>query len=398
MGTPDANVTTHIVNAILAYVVYAKTRCTRDNLVSVLDSTYTELEVSDARDVLWNAVGTDVLGECLVRKESNKRSRRHILCCDIFDAITKLDAADVTFPSFVADPEGIGRLPRYNPEELNTIAMDQRIRALEKQFHILDASTTLKTSRVETLDEDVAIMKVAMEQHANRLRCLDNHQSTLVCTTPASGGQSCTVTANRSIPPPMHKHTTKPQVPSNKDSQQGRDPNHQPSDVSNDQPSGVNNGQPSGVNKQSNSGGILYSRLAGDLDRDPGDIGVDNFIPVRPPRARPKRTGRVVKGKSTSGNTFNGGPSMRHLFLFQVNNKVEVDKVREHMDGKNIKYISVKPMSNPASMFKSFLITVNSEDYNSIMDSDLWPSNTKLREFRMPRGGLKHNNHGTEFS
>ena len=126
-----------VVNTVLSYTVYAKTRCTRNNLVTVLDATFTVDEISEARDELWKVGGTELLGECPGRNDSNNRTKRHILCCDVHDAMMKIDAADTPFPCFVTDPDGIGRLPRYNPEELNVIAMDQRIRALEKRFHIL---------------------------------------------------------------------------------------------------------------------------------------------------------------------------------------------------------------------------------------------------------------------
>ena len=41
-----------IINSVLAYVVYAINKSTRDNLVTVLDASFTDKEVSDARDAL----------------------------------------------------------------------------------------------------------------------------------------------------------------------------------------------------------------------------------------------------------------------------------------------------------------------------------------------------------
>ena len=141
----------------------------------------------------------------------------------------------------------------------------------------------------------------------------------------------------------------------------------------------------------------LYSSLASDLDNNPGNIDNEGFVLQRSARAR--RRGKVVSGKSSSGNTFQGAPSTRHVFLFHVSDNVTTDTVSEHMKGKKLNYLSLKTMSNPAAMFKSFLITVTSEDFANIMNPEHWPPNSKLREFKMPQGGLRRsNNNGAKFS
>ena len=61
-----------IINSVLAYIVYAINKSTRDNLVTVLDASFTDKEVSDARDVLWPVGGVELLGECPGRNDSTK--------------------------------------------------------------------------------------------------------------------------------------------------------------------------------------------------------------------------------------------------------------------------------------------------------------------------------------
>ena len=87
-------------------------KSTRDNLVTVLDASFT---VSDARDALWPVGGVELLGECPGRNDSIKRSRRHALCCDIYDAMRKMDVANAKMPTYVVDTVGIGRIPKYKP-------------------------------------------------------------------------------------------------------------------------------------------------------------------------------------------------------------------------------------------------------------------------------------------
>ena len=88
---------------------------------------------------------------------------RHALCCDIYDAMRKMDVANAKMPTYVVDPVGIGRIPKYSPEDLNIVAMDQRIRDLEKRCVTLDATLTMKTSHYDALEDDVNIVKLAVE-------------------------------------------------------------------------------------------------------------------------------------------------------------------------------------------------------------------------------------------
>ena len=116
----------------------------------------------------------ELLGECPGRNDSTKRCRCHALCCDIYDAIRKMDAADAKVPTHVVDPIGIGRIPKYSHEDLNVVAMDQRNRDLEKRCVTLDATLTMKTSHYDALEDDFNILKLAVEQPTTRLRAMEH--------------------------------------------------------------------------------------------------------------------------------------------------------------------------------------------------------------------------------
>ena len=46
------------------------------------------------------------------------------------------------------------------------------------------------------------------------------------------------------------------------------------------------------------------------------------------------------------------------MFLFRVNRDVSEAIVKEHMNRKDLEYVSIKTMSNAEAVLKSFLITV----------------------------------------
>ena len=123
---------------------------------------------------------------------------------------------------------------------------------------------------------------------------------------------------------------------------------------------------------------------------NPAGIRTDDFADFQPSRKR-RPNAKVVSGKSISGNTFKGGPTTHNVFLFRVNRDVSEDIVKDHMNGKNLKYVSITTMSNAEAVFKSFLITVEAWDSGTIMNPDVWPSGTRLMDFRMPHGGLRIN-------
>ena len=59
-----------------------------------------------------------------------------------------------------------------------------------------------------------------------------------------------------------------------------------------------------------------------------------------------------MSGNSISGNTFKGGSTARNMCLFRVNRDVSEDIGMEYMNGKYLKYLSIKTMSKAETVFK----------------------------------------------
>ena len=101
--------------------------------VTVLNASFTGIDVFDDRDVLSLVGGVKLLGEYPGRNVCTKCSRRYALCCNIYNATRKMEAADANMLTYVVYFVGIGRLTKFSPEDLNAVAMNQRIRNLEKR-------------------------------------------------------------------------------------------------------------------------------------------------------------------------------------------------------------------------------------------------------------------------
>ena len=96
-----------------------------------------------------------------------------------------------------------------------------------------------------------------------------------------------------------------------------------------------------------------YRQLAKDLILKPDGIRTNDFADFQPaPKRRPKAN--VVFGKSISGNTFNGGPTTRNMFLFRGNRDVSDAIVKDHMNCKDLNYMYIKIMSKAEAILTRF--------------------------------------------
>ena len=77
----------------------------------------------------------------------------------------------------------------------------------------------------------------------------------------------------------------------------------------------------------------------------PAGICTVDFPDFQPVARKQQPKAKVVAGKYISCNTFKGGPTTCSLFLFRVNRNVSEAIVKEHMNGKDLKYVSIKTMS-----------------------------------------------------
>ena len=221
------------------------------------------------------------------------------------------------------------------------------------------------------LEDDYSIVKLAVEQHTTRLRAMEHpskgakkiHHSHSVIPVqsylPSPPGLSSAIT----------KHSDTPSVPVR--SEHGEETEtivdfNRPS-TSTSTVTAATTETPV-VNPERSIGlAPSYSQLAKDLKLKPAAIRTDGFADFHPVARKRRPKAKVVAGKSISGNTFKGCPTTRNVFLFRVYRDVSGVIVKEHMNGKVLKYVSIKTMSKTEAVFKSFLITVEAKDYGTFM-------------------------------
>ena len=174
-GRDDKDENSMIVNTLLAYGQYCISCASPDNMRHVLCSNFSSSEIFEAKDLLWKTMDFTEIK----RTDSSKRSADDANVVDIMDALYKLDLQD-DGPMFFVSPKGIGRLPRFNPKNLNVVAMDQRLAETVDQCRVLQGQVhsyrTLAMQCNNRMDE----YETVLQQHTNALRGLKERPTTEV--------------------------------------------------------------------------------------------------------------------------------------------------------------------------------------------------------------------------
>ena len=127
---------------------------------------------SEAKDVLWEKL--ELPGQ--KRTNSSKRPASEANVGDIMVAQYKIDISTDNHVFYV-DSMGIGRLPRFNPENLNVVAIDHRIAELVDHCRVLqgqvDSYRTLAMRCTDRLD----VYDTVLQHHSNLLMEIKYQQS-----------------------------------------------------------------------------------------------------------------------------------------------------------------------------------------------------------------------------
>ena len=132
-----------LIGTVLGYMRYGMSCATPDNLTRILCSHFSAEEICDAKQLLWTYCN---LPDVPKSTNSTKRSAQQADVDDLLSAMYELDKDDL-MPRLYVHPAGIGRLPRFNPESLNVVAMDQRVHELNEKCEVLQTNMRLSVKR-----------------------------------------------------------------------------------------------------------------------------------------------------------------------------------------------------------------------------------------------------------
>ena len=73
---------------------------------------------------------------------------------------------------FAIDPSGLGQIPKHNHEQLDDVALHERVHKLESDHHTRDAISELQSKRCNELENKITDLSTSLLQHANSIKTL----------------------------------------------------------------------------------------------------------------------------------------------------------------------------------------------------------------------------------
>ncbi len=104
-----------------------------------------------------------------------------------------------------------------------------------------------------------------------------------------------------------------------------------------------------------------------------------------------RRVRKVVIGnKSTADGAssirFKGAPEPeRSLFIYRVTGDTHIDDIHDMLSQYKFTVLSLECVSHPESKYKSFNLTVPISQFNSLYNEELWPHGVRVRRYNAPR-------------
>lgn len=385
-----------IVNTLLTYAEYCMSCASPDNMRQVLCSHFTIDEITDAKEILWDSFD---LGELPKRANSANRSACEAHISDIMNALYSMDSSAVKH-TFYVDPKGIARLPRFNPENLNVVALDQRVAELNEMCSVMQAQINSYRSLSMQCNDRMDSIGTILQQHTNALRDVRGHPFPAVFMAPSKSVNDTKSSPTAVVTMPSYatavsSNQSDMRSSSNMTSLATHSAMTSPLSC---RPLDVRSRSPQKQNNNSESVPIPTHITSPPVHIDnpsvSGISGDDGFQKPaehqRRERKQEKRRNKVVHGSAEHRDGgFRGAPKtpVCDLFIYHVEHDSTVHDLRNYLTnrGINITKLRIDVTSHVDAYFKSFRIIAPMEQIDSLLSSELWPRDVRIKEYVSPR-------------
>ena len=366
-----------IINELLSYTLHYLEKSTIENIRKVLSNFYTLDEVKNSKKLLWD-VYKDDLTDYQDRKSTENRSAKDSHLDDIFKALKTLDELSREL-KFVA--HDLDRIPSFNPEELNTTLLLERVNLIEKKLKSYDE--TLSNQRCD-------IMLIQNKLDSEKCDKNDIRENIAIKTgTFKSDNDSLAISSINSdkvIPKIDSDNSIKLRKRHNSDSVLVLKPKQNLSDLSKQL---VNdNNLPTSVAPTK-----FYSYVKKDKNTYNRSVH-NNYRNQERKFRRDSSFGQTFRSsffRSNFRNSFSRenqhnwrelrDHKLTDIFLYKAEN-VEGTDIINYCRKKGITINDVKKVSHPQARYLSFRIGVRETDAREILRKNFWPIGVGCRPFK----------------
>ena len=349
----DAHGMKCVISNLLTYVQHYSQKCTVENFKKVVCRFYAPEEIYDAKSIMWNTFGDEIIGRKQTRQKSMSREAYEADTSDIITAIQKLDQEgkiNIRFVQWELD-----RIPKFSPEESDQSVSAAQVSQHEQRIAVLENQYDNQASALTALQ--IAVKELMQKQcndilYADKLKQNINKNAPPLSRIPEAGrGQRGAQ---------QHGTVSEPRVPVVVGGQQDDQK------VLPDPPEGAGRG------------------TRGDVIDDEGFQHTNQQL--RNMRRREELNKRSVFGKRQDTSLIKSGAKYCDLFVFKIHSDVSENELKTFIEDsyegeESIKVVSLKLVSHIDSRMKSFHVKIESKDREKLMSEEFWPNGIGCRDF-----------------
>ena len=372
MGTalsPTSDILLLCRKSIFIYIIVKNSSC--DAIKRVVIDFYTPEEIGNAKTILWELYGEEMLGSIPNRQDSVNRGAHEKETDDILSALYTISndsEPDFVKIQFVANC--FSRLPRVAPEEIDLTSIVMRLTQLERN------QTSLERKVASNVDNISAVMEAQFQLNGYSAVA----QRLVQHVSPGD-------TVRRSSQPPAQPS----RIASTSSHRNATAPSLTQPHLSGPVSTGSDDSDDSSAHQQN----TRDSAAAGTAEES-SVVDSEGFQKPRDQRIRERRQARTnartaLFGSNESSGTLKAGKQIRELFVFSLDQETTETDLIEYLKVKGIETSEVECKSNENATNKSFRIVIYKSDNEKVMNTDMWPSRVGIRPFYRSRSGNDSN-------
>ena len=354
-----------VVNELLCYAVDNIQRCNGDQIIKALDRFYNLEEIIIAKKILYD-IYSDDLGDYPKRKTSGNRSEQVAHVEDIVDSIISLDASEKSVNFAAVD---LNRIPRWNPNETDNFAIAEKMAMLENRLNNLEfVASENKATCIKNKDDIAKVSKILAEPDTKSYaQILKGDGQSKVANKNNVVSQMNDSRQPASLTGQVQKLESRRPDPMAGKGQSVTSRHRDPvADQKKDR---------EGDSQRESAGNKIHSQT---LEKPVED----SFQKSRYERKRENRQKRlIISGKSTGTRLKGGPPVVRKFFVYRLDKDTTDDDIMNHLNDKEIKFVSCVRLSNVDATYCSYCVSVPVDEVDKILDANTWPTGIRIRRF-----------------
>lgn len=389
-----------VVDELLCYMWYHLKSSTPGNIKRVVMSQFATENIAESKKTLWRECASCLEIDYHSRRNTSMRTQSEANVSDIIDALIDIDLRRNGKLPIVLAAADLGRLPRHSPEELNDVAVLQRMDNLEKKLNIMESGLSANQVEIITLKDQLQVQESTVSTHGTLIETIFKEKSesevkkkkqrVLVLSSSSSSDYSDSDTDDegegqvQQAVPSVSKvtapsrgedvsRTRRHSMPTNQQLREISTGLKPLTDTNTEVKTIISNEKTPVVIVEKERGNVRSFANAVKAKLPPRNIPIRGFSDRAQEQGFSQQRHQRRSEKKSNGT--------RKIFIFNVPQQdTEVD-VRQHLTESSISVNDLCQVSHPEARRKSFVVNVKSQLAKRLLSPSFWPGQVRVREY-----------------